>query len=79
MGMTIAEKYDGLGLSLHEEARVVAALTYASPVYRSYFGTSNGVGTLAKELAYANAVTGLGLSVATGTTPFSAIPVPPAP
>ncbi|HTE38292.1 MAG TPA: acyl-CoA dehydrogenase family protein, partial [Reyranella sp.] len=45
-GMTIAEKYDGLGLSLHEEARVVAALTYASPVYRSYFGTSNGVGTL---------------------------------
>ena len=45
-GMTIAEKYDGLGLSLYEEARVVAALTYASPVYRSYFGTSNGVGTL---------------------------------
>ena len=45
-GMTIAETYGGLGLSLYEEARVVSALTYASPVYRSYFGTSNGVGTL---------------------------------
>jgi acyl-CoA dehydrogenase len=45
-GMTIAEEYGGLGLSLLEEARVVSALTYASPVYRSYFGTSNGVGTL---------------------------------
>jgi acyl-CoA dehydrogenase len=45
-GMTIAEAYGGLGLSLYEEARVVSALTYTSPVYRSYFGTSNGVGTL---------------------------------
>ena len=40
---------------------------------------SNGVGTLAKELAYANGVTGLGLRVATGTTAFSTTPVPPAP
>lgn len=39
---------------------------------------SNGVGTLAKELAYANSVTGLGLTVATGTTPFKSVPVPPA-
>ena len=45
-GMTIPEGYDGLGLSLLEEVRVVSALTYASPVFRSYFGTSNGVGTL---------------------------------
>jgi hypothetical protein len=40
---------------------------------------SNGVNTLADELTYANKVTGLGLSVAPGTTPFSAAPVPPAP
>ena len=39
---------------------------------------ANGVGTLAKELAYANTVTGLGISVAPGTTPFSSVPVPPA-
>jgi hypothetical protein len=40
---------------------------------------SNGVGTLANELAYANRVTGLGLSVASGTTAFHSVPVPPAP
>ena len=45
-GMTIPESYEGLGLTLWEEVRVVSALTYASPVFRSYFGTSNGVGTL---------------------------------
>jgi hypothetical protein len=40
---------------------------------------SNGVGTLAKELAYANTATGLGIKVAPGTTAFSSVPVPPAP
>lgn len=45
-GMTIPESYGGLGLSLLEEVRVVAELCWASPVFRSYFGTSNGVGTL---------------------------------
>jgi hypothetical protein len=40
---------------------------------------SNGVGTLARELAYANSATGLGVRVAPGTTRFSAVPVPPAP
>jgi hypothetical protein len=40
---------------------------------------ANGVGTLAKELAYANSSTGLGLKVAAGTTPFNSVPVPPAP
>ncbi len=39
---------------------------------------SNGVGDLAKELEYANKVTGAGYAVATGTTPFKAVPVPPA-
>jgi acyl-CoA dehydrogenase len=45
-GMTIPESYGGLGLSMYEEARVVFEIGYASPVFRSYFGTSNGVGTL---------------------------------
>src|SRR4029077_16647945 len=45
-GMTIPEEYGGLGLSMYEEARVVFEICYASPVFRSYFGTSNGVGTL---------------------------------
>ncbi len=39
---------------------------------------SNGVGDLAKELEYANKVTGAGYHVATGTTPFNGVPVPPA-
>jgi hypothetical protein len=39
---------------------------------------SNGVGDLAKELAYANSVTGAGYAVADGTTPFNGVPVPPA-
>lgn len=45
-GMTIPEDYGGLGLSLFEEVSIVFEIAYASPVFRSYFGTSNGVGTL---------------------------------
>ena len=45
-GMTIPQQYGGLGLSMYEEARIVFEVGYASPVFRSYFGTSNGVGTL---------------------------------
>jgi acyl-CoA dehydrogenase len=45
-GMTIPEDYGGLGLSMFEEVSVVCEIGYASPVFRSYFGTSNGVGTL---------------------------------
>lgn len=45
-GMTVPEEYGGLGLSMYEEARVVFEVAYASPVFRSYFGTTNGVGTL---------------------------------
>ena len=55
------------------------ALGVLSTVELARAPASNGVGTLAKELAYANASTGLGLAVAAGTTPFSAVPVPPAP
>jgi hypothetical protein len=54
------------------------ALGILSTVELAPLPAANGVGTLAKELAYANSATGLGLSVATGTTPFSGVPVPPA-
>jgi hypothetical protein len=55
------------------------ALGVLSTVELAPLAGSNGVGTLAKELAYANTATGLGLTVATGTTPFNSVPVPPAP
>jgi hypothetical protein len=54
------------------------ALGVLSTVELAPVAASNGVGTLAKELAYANTATGLGLQVASGTTPFNAVPVPPA-
>ena len=44
-GMTIPREYGGLGLSMQDEARVVFEIGYASPVFRSRFGSSNGVGT----------------------------------
>ena len=55
------------------------ALGVLSTVELAPVPASNGVGTLPKELAYANTATGLGIAVAPGTTPFSAVPVPPAP
>src|SRR4030088_1405211 len=55
------------------------ALGVLSTVELAPVAASNGVGTLAKELAYANTVTGLGIKVASGTTPFNSVPVPPAP
>lgn len=45
-GMTIPEEHGGLGLSMFEEASVVFEIAYAQPAFRSYFGTTNGVGTL---------------------------------
>jgi acyl-CoA dehydrogenase len=45
-GMTIPRAYGGLGLSMRDEVRVAIEIGYASPVFRSCFGTSNGVGTL---------------------------------
>jgi hypothetical protein len=55
------------------------ALGVLSTVELAPVPASNGVGTLAKEIAYANTATGLGIKVAPGTTPFSSVPVPPAP
>jgi hypothetical protein len=54
------------------------ALGVLSTVELAPLPAANGVGTLAKELAYANTATGLGLHVAPGTTAFSGVPVPPA-
>jgi len=50
------------------------ALGVLSTVELAPLPAANGVGTLAKELTYANAATGLGLKVAAGTTPFSSVP-----
>jgi hypothetical protein len=55
------------------------ALGVLSTVEFAPVPASNGVGTLPNELAYANTATGLGIAVAPGTTPFSSVPVPPAP
>ena len=54
------------------------ALGVLSTVEFAPLPAANGVGTLAKEIAYANTATGLGLKLAAGTTPFNAVPVPPA-
>ena len=54
------------------------ALGVLSTVELAPLPGANGVGTLPKELAYANTATGLGLQVADGTTAFSGVPVPPA-
>ena len=51
------------------------ALGVLSTVEFAPLPAANGVGSLAKELAYANAATGLGLKVAPGTSPFNPIPV----
>lgn len=45
-GMTIPQAYGGLGLNMFEEVSLVFEVTYAQPAFRSYFGTTNGVGTL---------------------------------
>jgi hypothetical protein len=55
------------------------ALGVLSTVELAPVPASNGVGALAKELAYANSATALGVKIAPGTTAFSSTPVPPAP
>ena len=54
------------------------ALGVLSTVEFAPVPASNGVGTLAKELAYANTATGLGLTGRDGHDAFNAVPVPPA-
>lgn len=45
-GMTVPEAYGGLGLSMFEEVSLIFEIGYAQAAFRSYFGTTNGVGTL---------------------------------
>ena len=42
-GYALPEAYGGLGLNLSEEVRLAFELGYASPAFRSMFGTSNGI------------------------------------
>lgn len=42
-GYALPEQYGGLGLSMSEEVRLVFEIGYASPAFRSMFGTSNGI------------------------------------
>jgi hypothetical protein len=55
-----------------------AALGVLSTVEIAPTPASNGVGSLPKELEYANKVNAAGYAVASGTTAFKAVPVPPA-
>ena len=42
-GMSIPQRYGGIGLSMHEESRLVMELGYTTPSFRSMFGTNNGI------------------------------------
>jgi acyl-CoA dehydrogenase len=43
-GFALPEQYGGLGLAMDEEAELLFELCWASPVFRSLVGTSNGIG-----------------------------------
>jgi acyl-CoA dehydrogenase len=44
-GLSIPEEYDGLGLTMAEEAGIIRELTRASVVFRSVIGTTVGIGS----------------------------------
>lgn len=44
-GMSIPERYGGLGLTMEEEVLVAFELGYTSPAFRSVIGTNNGIGS----------------------------------
>ncbi len=46
-GLTIAEEYGGLGMSMEEEVRFVFEMGRTSPAFRSVFGTNLGIGSQA--------------------------------
>ena len=46
-GLTIAEEYGGLGLTMEEEILVAIELGRTSPAFRSIMGTNNGIGSAA--------------------------------
>lgn len=45
-GLTIPEEYDGLGLTMEEEAMVIMELGKTSPAFRSTIGTNVGIGSM---------------------------------
>jgi acyl-CoA dehydrogenase len=49
-GLSIAEEYGGLGLTMAEEARVAIEIGRTSPAFRSSFGTNVGIGSQALVL-----------------------------
>ena len=44
-GLTIPEKYGGLGLNMSEEVAVARVFGQTSPAFRSTFGTNVGIGS----------------------------------
>ncbi|MBA4762423.1 acyl-CoA dehydrogenase family protein, partial [Sphingomonas sp.] len=44
-GLSIAEEYGGLGLTMVEECRVALELGRTTPAFRSTFGTNVGIGS----------------------------------
>ena len=45
-GYALPREFGGLGLTVEEQCRVAFELCYASPVFRSYVGTNNGIGAM---------------------------------
>jgi acyl-CoA dehydrogenase len=44
-GLTIPEEFGGLGVTMEEEVHIAFELGRASPAFRSYIGTNNGIGS----------------------------------
>src|SRR5437868_927105 len=44
-GLSIAEEYGGLGLTMSEEARIAIEFGRTTPAFRSTFGTNVGIGS----------------------------------
>ncbi len=46
-GLSIPEKFGGLGLSMSDEVLIIQEMGYTSPAFRSIFGTNVGIGSQA--------------------------------
>nr|WP_298059924.1 acyl-CoA dehydrogenase family protein [uncultured Halomonas sp.] len=45
-GLTIPEEFGGLGVTMEEEVNIAFELGRASPAFRSFIGTNNGIGSI---------------------------------
>src|SRR5690554_495030 len=45
-GLTIPEAFGGLGVTMEEEVSIAFELGRASPAFRSFIGTNNGIGSI---------------------------------